>query len=414
MIVKKFASAAIGMLAALTFAGLARADETSGPVTDKIGVIKIAKGAPIQIGGYWVLSGPDAALGIDQKRAVEVAIDEMGGTLMGHPLKLDAEDDGCTAEGGQTAATKLAANPAMVIVLGPICSSAAVPGAPILWKAGIVDVGSGATAPKLTAADRSADYDGFVRTIYNDEDQGASDAQYAYDKLGARKIVVIHDGSPYSQQLGAVMAAAFTKLGGTVLSTEAVAPTDVDMHPVLTKVAAEKPDLIYIPLFVAAAAQVVRQKGDIAGLADTKLLGSATLKASNFIEAAGSAVVGFKIGYPNVSTDVMGKDYPKLVQEYKTKFGELPISGYHANAYDAAMLAIKAIQAVAKTDSDGNLYIGRQALRDAVYATKFEGTAGEVACDEHGQCARFKPAVLEFTSSDASTFGDSNPKQIYP
>ena len=42
----------------------------------------------------------------------------------------------CNAEGGQTAATKLAANPQTVVVLGPACSSAATPAAPILWQAG--------------------------------------------------------------------------------------------------------------------------------------------------------------------------------------------------------------------------------------------------------------------------------------
>ena len=82
-------------------------------------MIRIAKGAPIQIGGYWVLSGADTALGLDEKRGVEIAFKDLGGKLLGHPLKLNAEDDGCNAEGGQTAATKLAANPQTVIVLGP-------------------------------------------------------------------------------------------------------------------------------------------------------------------------------------------------------------------------------------------------------------------------------------------------------
>ena len=50
-----------------------------------------------------------------------------GGKLLGHPIKLIVEDDGCNAEGGQTAATKLAANPGNVVVLGPACSSAARP-----------------------------------------------------------------------------------------------------------------------------------------------------------------------------------------------------------------------------------------------------------------------------------------------
>ncbi|MGH7077829.1 MAG: ABC transporter substrate-binding protein, partial [Acetobacteraceae bacterium] len=114
---------------------------TAGPVTDSLGVIRIPKGAPVVIGGYWVLSGPDTALGLDEKRAVEVAIDDIGGKLLGHPIEFQAEDAQCSAEGGQTAATKLASIPNMVIVIGPACSSAATPAAPILWQAGIVDIG---------------------------------------------------------------------------------------------------------------------------------------------------------------------------------------------------------------------------------------------------------------------------------
>ena len=115
---------------------LPAAAETKGPVTDDLGVLEIPKGAPIQIGGYWVLSGADTALGTDQKRAVEIAIKERGGKLVGHPVKFTAEDSLCNAEGGQTAATKLASNPQTAIVIGPSCSSEATPGAPILWRAG--------------------------------------------------------------------------------------------------------------------------------------------------------------------------------------------------------------------------------------------------------------------------------------
>ena len=129
---------------------------TVGPVTDDLGVIRIAKGAPIQIGAYWVLSGADTALGLDEKRGVEIAFKELGGKLLDHPLKLNAEDDGCNAEGGQTAATKLAANPQTVIVLGPACSSAATPGAPILWQQGIVNICTACTAPALTRTDPQA------------------------------------------------------------------------------------------------------------------------------------------------------------------------------------------------------------------------------------------------------------------
>jgi branched-chain amino acid transport system substrate-binding protein len=391
------------------------AAQTLGPVTDDIGVIRIPKGAPIQIGGSWVLSGPDTASGLDQKRAVVIAFNELGNTLLGHPLKLDAEDDLCTAEGGQTVGTKLAANPQMVIVLGSACSSAATPEAPILWQAGIVEIGTSCTAPSLTAANRKPEYDGFARTVYSDIEQGKADATYAREALKAKAVVTIHDGSPYAQQLQQVMADNFKAMGGKVLSQEAIAPTDVDMHPLLTRIASEKPDLIYFPVFTAAGAQILRQAKETPGLEHTILLGGGALFSADFIEAAGPAVVGFQVAYPDLSPEALGKGYPKFVEEYKKTFGEAPISGNHANAYDAAQLATKAIVKVAKTDAGGSLYIGKKALRDAVFATRFDGISGPIACDPHGECGEFHPSVLQYTSADPKTFAiGKNPKKIWP
>ncbi len=391
------------------------AAQTLGPVTDDIGVIKIPAGAPIQIGGYWVMSGADTALGLDSERGAEIAVADIGGKLLGHPIKLNVQDDLCSAEGGQTAATKLASNPQTVIVLGGACSSAATPAAPILWQQGIVNICTGCSAPSLTAPDRGPQYGGFARTIASDIDQGAADAKYMYEALHARTIVTLHDGSPYAQQLTAVTARNFTKLGGKVLSQEAIAPTDIDMHPVLTRVAAEKPDALYMPVFVAASAQLLRQSKETAGLEHTTLVGGGSLAAAGFLDAAGQVAVGFRICSVDISPETMGKNYPEFIVKYKKMFGEEPISNGNANSYDAAMMAITGIKQVAKADADGNLYIGKKALRDAVFAVKFDGLSGRIDCDAYGQCESFKPGVYEFVSADPKTFSiGKNPKKVWP
>jgi branched-chain amino acid transport system substrate-binding protein len=403
------------MSTALTAVAIPAMAQTAGPVKDEMGVVTIPKGAPITIGGMWVISGADTALGTDSKRGAEIAFKDAGNKILGHSIKFVVEDDQCNAEGGQAAATKLAANPNMVAVLGSACSSVCTPAAPIFWKVGITELGTACSAPSLTAADRKPAYDGFVRTIFSDIDQGAADAKYLFTALKAKKIVTVHDGSPYAQQLTVVTANNFTKLGGTVLSQEAIAPTDVDMHPLLTRVATEKPDVVYMPVFVAGAAQIIRQAKDVPGLEKTAFIGGGSLMAPDMIQAAGTAIVGFRIAYPDVSPTAMGKTYPKFLEEYKKAYGEGPISGFHGQAYDAAQLLMKAIQKVAVTDPAGITYIGRKALRDAVFATKFDGVSGPIACDAHGECGEFKPAVYEYTNADPKTFAiGTNPKKIWP
>src|SRR5262249_32093831 len=152
----------------------------------------------------------------------------------------------------------------------------------------------------------------------------------------------------------------------------------------LTRIATEKPDAIYAPVFVAAGAQLLRQSKDIPGLEKVPLIGSSGQMAPDIVEAARASSGGYRITHPDVSPDAMGKGYPIFVDTYKKAYGEAPISGYHANAYDAAELAFKAIEKVAKTDANGSTYIGRKALRDAVLTIKFEGVSGPIGCDQYG------------------------------
>jgi branched-chain amino acid transport system substrate-binding protein len=406
--------AAVALALSVTVA--AKAAETKGPVTDEIGVVMIPNGAPMVIGGYWVISGPDTALGLDQQRGVEIAFDEMDNMIAGHPIQFIVEDDQCNAEGGQTAATKLAALPDIVAVLGPACSSAATVAAPILWNSGIVNIGTATSAVTLTAPDRKPEYFGYLRTIFSDVDQGFNDAEWFYNELECRTLATIHDGSPYAAQLVAAGAAHFKELGGEVLAEEAVAPTDVDMRPVLTGIGTKKPCVVYFPVFVAAAAQIIRQAPEIGDLADTHMIGGSAVMAPGLLEAAGDAAKDFVITNLDISPDTMGEKYPQFIAAYEAKYGEGPINAFHAHSYDAAVILAQAIEAVAEKDDEGNTYIGRKALRDALFATSdHEGISGLIDCNEHGQCGGFKFAVYKFTSGDPATFEVGvNPVKIYP
>jgi branched-chain amino acid transport system substrate-binding protein len=55
-----------------------------------------------------------------------------------------------------------------------------------------------------------------------------------------------------------------------------------------------------------------------------------------------------------------------------------------------------AIEKVAKKAPDGTLYIGKQKLRDALYATKnLKGLTGNLSCDSYGDCADPRIAVYK-------------------
>lgn len=403
-------AAAVGSLAMAP----AYADEVDG-VKDPVRVVKLRQGEPMVIGVYEVMSGPDTALGLDQYRGIQVAAEETDNKIAGHPVKFIAEDTACTAEGGQTAATKIAADSKTVIALGGSCSSATTPAAPILWQAGIPDIGTSPSSPALTDPGRSADYNGFLRTIYNDKWAGAEVAKWAYNVMGYKTYATIHDGSPYAQKLVKVFENHIKELGGKICSSEAISPTDVDMRPVLTRIATCHPDMIYSPTFVAATAYMLRQKPEIAGLEKTDFIGSDASFGAQLLESAGKDVVGFKITTTAQEVEALGDTYPAMREKYKDMFGEYPIQGFHGNAYDAYNMAKQAIEAVA-VKKDGNTYIPIKALRDKLYATKdFPGVTGTLTCDQYGDCAAYHFAVYKFVNDNKDTLEmGKNPVRVYP
>ncbi len=363
---------------------------------DPVGVVKIKPGDPIHIACWMSILGPDASLGTDTKRGVEIAIDDKGGRILGFLIKMTSQDTGCNAEGGQAAATKLAADPTIVAAIGSSCSSEARPGVPILWKAGIATVSPSNTAPDLTNPKRGPEYDGYLRTAHNDKVQGAVAAEFAWKQLKVKRVATIHDGSIYAEKLQAIFAETFKKLGGTITSQEAVAPTDTDMRPVLTKIATGKPEFIYYPVFIAAGGHITRQVKEVRGLEKVALMGADGIFSTDFYKAAGEAAMGMYHSSPDKSAFAAG--YKTFLKKHQKKYGEKPIAPFHAHAYDAAMMIFDAIEKVAKKAPAGTLYIGRKALRDALYATKnFKGLTGNLTCDKYGDCADPKIGVYKTT-----------------
>ncbi|MBM3541343.1 MAG: branched-chain amino acid ABC transporter substrate-binding protein, partial [Alphaproteobacteria bacterium] len=136
----------------------------------------------------------------------------------------------------------------------------------------------------------------------------------------------------------------------------------------------------------------------------------------DFLTAAGDKAIGVRYTSADVSPEAFTAAYPAFVKRYQEMFGEKPINGYHAFAHDGAKLAFEAIKKVAKQDEKGNTYIGRKALRDALFATKnLQGLGGTLTCTPYGDCQEFKFAVYQFTAADPKSFDPGkNPKKIFP
>jgi branched-chain amino acid transport system substrate-binding protein len=204
----------------------------------------------------------------------------------------------------------------------------------------------------------------------------------------------------------------FKKLGGEIVSEQAVNRGDTDMRPVLTTIASTGPEIIYYPIFVAEGGFVTSQAKEVPGLENAKLMGADGMFSPDFIKAAGDAALGMYHSSPDFSA--FGDQYQGFLAKHLEKYGEPPLSAFHAHAYDAANIIAKSIEEVAKQDGD-TLIIGRQALRDAIGATTdFQGLTGNLTCDPNGDCADPKIAVYEVTDVKEWNPNVTSPMKIYP
>ena len=401
MLKRAFSVISLFVAAAMALAACAPVPAAFTPPTDVLGVVTIPKGEPLHIAFWGVLSGADSTLGEDSKRGVELAIDDKGGKLLGRDIRLTTEDGLCTPEGGATAAQKLAADTTIVGLVGSSCSDETVGGIKALTDAGLTTISPSNTRPALTAPDRSADFAGYLRTAHSDAFQGKAVAEFVFNELKLKNAATIHDGSAYAEALQQVFSDEFVKLGGTIVAHEAVKKGDTDMKPVLTTIAAAKPDVIYHPVFNAEGGFIVAQAHEVPGLENVVLIGSDGMFSPEMLKGAGPAAEGMYLSAPNFAAFQSG--YAAFLEKYKTKYGGDPLAVFNAHAYDAANILFAAIEKVQVTAPDGTTYIPRTALRAAIYATKdFQGLTGVLSCGINGDCGAPIIAMYQVTADNVA------------
>jgi branched-chain amino acid transport system substrate-binding protein len=364
------------------------------PTDEAIGCVEVASGDPIKIGTLLAISGDTASLGLDSQAGAELGADYLDGAfdgtfgqIAGHDIEFVHEDDGCSPEGGTTGGRRLASDDQIVAVIGTTCSSSALGVADtILGDEGITLISPSNTSPALT--DPATHNEFYARTAHNDLIQGATMAQFAGEELGATTAATIHDGSPYADGLQQSFCDAFSsQYGGECVAQEAIQVGDTDFTPTLTDIAADAPDILFYPIFLPEGGLITQQAVEIADLSDTALAGADGLWTPDLIDSAGDAAEGMYLSAP--SLEFSGDFYEaEFLPAYTEHTGESePTAAFHAHSYDAFNIVANAIEEVAEEGSDGTLFIPRQGLRDAIFATSgYEGITGTLSCNETGDC----------------------------
>lgn len=368
--------------------------ETDDVTSVPLGEVVVAPGEAIQIRSLNSITGDNAAVGLVNQRAVELAVAHYG-DVNGFDINLgDGLDAQCSAVGGQDAARAIAEDPTVVGVIGTSCSSSSVTAAPILGDAGLVMISPSATDPALTADQLgnpgTASNPGYYRTARNDLFQGQAMAEFLFNDLGQVTAAAIHNDDPTSFGQADLFAARFEELGGAIVGFAEITRGESDMVPVLTELAQGSPGALFLPVSQPEGDLIAIEAAGIAGLESATLLSTDTMLVDPFLllEASeGAFFASPATGFGDNVNEATGIAAAEFLAEYEAVHGEAPTSPSGANAYDATTLLLDAVREASVLDGD-TLVIDRTAVRQALNnVLAYSGLSGVITCDPLGDCA---------------------------
>jgi branched-chain amino acid transport system substrate-binding protein len=316
----RLASVSLGLfcLAATAFAPPAHADE-----------VTVAAAGP--------LSGPQAVFAVSWQNGMKLYFSEVNkaGGVAGHTFKLIQLDDQADPREGTVVAQKACDDDHVVTMLGHLNSGVTLATLPIYSDCNMpmLDFGSN---PRIT----QQGYTNVFQVVANDYVQGKVPASYIYNTLKLTRAAVVNDKQAFGQGVSDIFAKSFEKLGGTVLSTSFVNPTDVDFTALITQLKAQKPQVIYLGAVMPQLALFKKQMSE-EGL-DAKLFVPDGGYTQDFVNEAGSAAEGTYVTFqaPPYSSS---PELAAFAKDYKAMFNE-DAGPYSSYGYVMAQLVAETLK----------------------------------------------------------------------
>ncbi len=300
----------------------------------------------IKIGVAGAHTGDLTSYGMPTLNAAKLVAEKVNaaGGILGKQIEIVAQDDQCKPEMGTLAASKLISDEVAGVV-GHICSGAAKASLPLYTEAKMVAISPSATSPELTTAD-NAPY--FFRTIARDDQQGTLGAKFAVEKLGAKKIALIHDKGDYGKgYVDFVKAYLDDGKKADVVLYEGITVGAVDYSAIVQKIRRSGADLVIFGGYHPEASKLVQQMRKRKIM--TKFLSDDGVKDAQFIKVAGKDAEGvYASGPKDVSTIALNKT---ARDEHKAKFGS-EAGAFFDNGYAATLALVNAIEKAGSTDPD--------------------------------------------------------------
>ena len=349
----------------------------------------------IKIGVYEPSSGDSASGGKKEILGMQYANSQTPEITLGgetYKIELVYGDNGSSTDKAPSAASSLV-SAGVSIVLGSYGSGVSIAGGPKFEEAGIPAIGVTCTNPNVTAGNSY-----YFRICFLDDFQAAVLANFGMDKFGAKKAYCLGEsGNEYDQGLVAFFKKTFEAAGGEVI-TDSFPTGNSDFGSYLNKAKSEGVDVIFTPVSIAYAVQIIKQ-ADSLGL-DVPILGSDTLDDNMVLEAIKGTDLQLYVstfyqegGSPEFDAGI--KEYINGSSEaLAANGGNDTISAVTAMGYDAYYVALEAMK---KADS-GN----KADLMKILPSVTYSGVSGDIAFDEVGDAIRDTAYVKTAVTADGT------------
>ena len=327
----------------------------------------LAVAKTLKIGTLSPLTGPYAQDGTDILQGVKTAVAVYGPVKGYDTVEVLPGDSACDGGKATMAANKLI-NSDVNVVIGAYCSSATEPAQIPLMEAEIVQITPASTAERLSAKG----YKYFFRMPPRDDVQAWSTVQFLEKKLNAKTLALIDDKQTYTAGLTANMK-KFAKENDKVkiVAHEHITPGDSDFTAVLTKLKRINPDVIYMGVYQPEGSKMIQQVRKL-GLKSTFISEDAVYHPK-FLEIGGPSAEGVYLTFARAPET---PERAEFIETYKEMWKADAVGSYAYYAYDAAMMALAAVEKAGTTKAD--------TLQKTIRENAWPGITGDIKFDEHG------------------------------
>lgn len=317
-----------------------------------------------------------ATLGLSVQRGAQIAFEEVNakGGINKHKIEFSVVDAGGSNPTAQNAAQKaISLEPDVIIGLPISTQSYAIES--YVTKAGIPTIVSGTNA-KLAAQSQW-----MFDMIPTDAVSSTAQARFAVEKLGFKKLALMHGNDEYGTGSAKIARETAEKLGAKVVSDQSHTLGDKDVTAQLRNIKNSDAEVLLVASDQGGIAIILKQAYEL-GLKMPRI--SHPIIPPTMKLLAKGAVEDIYIvvkAVPGQSKDPKVQDW---VKRFEKRWGK-PADEYAAIGYDGGLMVIDAV---------GRGGASRAGIRDALLATKnFQGIAGRHTSDKDGNLSHFGAIV---------------------